>query len=575
MPLKLKNKFLLVYKMNYIFNFNPLLQNLFHEKNVIEIEVDEIELHENLNIFTTESKNRLSILQSLKEPITKQGVIYLQKRLSQSRTLDEIKREQKEIMFLLKNPKILNTIYTTLKKIKDHENDILWCIAEKSCSDSDHLSCGYFQHEFLRFLNRYNPVLFLLNVFTLLIAPIYATFSPVIIAIMPYFYFKLFTKIPVSFLTYMKIAKNIVFKVPKISSIKKMSLFSILTKLLSWLIYGQSVYSNAKTSERTKKILNEIQLKLESVQKTLRYNRILISSLNETPIEHTLKDYSHIFDRKTRPFEKVTNSYFHDWSLLLSEYNKITQFTSVKDKIKTDIKQMYTSWGRIDYLVSLCRTLINGNWCIPFIRKKETPYLSITDMYHPSIQNSCITNSITLDNEHMLITGPNASGKSTLLKSVAISVFLAHRLGISPGKHMETSYFRHIYTHLNIQDAVGKESLFQREANKIKKQIQMMNTLPGLHFSIIDELFHSTNPGEAVKGAKWILSQINDNNNTMCLVSTHFHELTDECEELNKFKRFCIPFIRNDKGEINYTYTLKEGVSEQNIALEMLQKTED
>ena len=232
MPLKLKNKFLLVYKMNYIFNFDPLLQNLFHEKNVIEIEVDEIELHENLNIFTTESKNRLSILQSLKEPITKQGVIYLQKRLSQSRTLDEIKREQKEIMFLLKNPKILNTIYTTLKKIKDHENDILWCIAEKSCSDSDHLSCGYFQHEFLRFLNRYNPVLFLLNVFTLLIAPIYATFSPVIIAIMPYFYFKLFTKIPVSFLTYMKIAKNIVFKVPNISSIKKMSLFSILTKLL-------------------------------------------------------------------------------------------------------------------------------------------------------------------------------------------------------------------------------------------------------------------------------------------------------------------------------------------------------
>ena len=50
------------------------------------------------------------------------------------------------------------------------------------------------------------------------------------------------------------------------------------------------------------KILNEIQLKLESVQKTLRYNRTLISSLNETPIEHTLKDYSHIFDRKTRPF---------------------------------------------------------------------------------------------------------------------------------------------------------------------------------------------------------------------------------------------------------------------------------
>lgn len=561
--------------MEYIFNFEPLLQNLFHEKIVTEVEVDEIELHENLNIFSTESNSRNSILQTLTEPLTRQGVIYLQKRLSQSRTLEEIKREQKELIFLLKNPDVLNKIYTVLKKIKEHESDIMWCITDKSCSDSEHLSCGYFQHHFLKFLNKYNPLLFLLNVFTILIAPIYSAFSPVIIAIMPYFYFKLFTKIPVSFLTYMKIAKNLVFKVPSLSSIKKMSLFSILTKLLSWLIYFQSVYSNAKTSERTKQILNEIQRKLESIQQTLIHNKELLNTIYTTPIEHTLKDHSGIFNRKTKLFDTVNNSYIHDWSPILNEYNKIIQFTDVKEKIKNDIKSMYHSWGRIDYLVSLCRTVIDGNWCIPFLRKINKPYLSITDMYHPSIETSCIKNSITLNNEHMLITGPNASGKSTLLKSVAISVFLAHRIGISPGKRMDTSYFRHIYTHLNIQDAIGKESLFQREANKIKQQIQKMNTTPGLHFSIIDELFHSTNPGEAVEGAKWILSQINDNKNTMCLVSTHFHQLTEPCDELNKFKRYRIPFIRNSKGEIEYTYQLEEGVSEQNIALEMLQKNDD
>ena len=153
-----------------------------------------------------------SILHAITEPITRQGVIYLQKRLSQSRTFEEIRREQKELIFLLKNPKILNSIYTTLKKIQKEEDDIMWCITDKSGSDTDHLSCGYFQHEFLRFLNKYNSVLFLLNVFTLLVAPIYSAFSPVIIAIMPYFYFKLFTKIPVSFTTYLRFAKKIAFK---------------------------------------------------------------------------------------------------------------------------------------------------------------------------------------------------------------------------------------------------------------------------------------------------------------------------------------------------------------------------
>ena len=68
---------------------------------------------------------------------------------------------------------------------------------------------------------------------------------------------------------------------------------------------------------------------------------------------------------------------------------------------------------------------------------------------------------------------------------------------------------------------------------------------------------------------------INNNKNTKCLVSTHFHELTKPCDELNKFKRYRIPFIRNSNGEIQYTYQLEEGVSEQNIALEMLQKNDD
>ena len=245
--------------MDYIFNFKPLLNSLFHEKIVTEVEVDEIELHQNLDIFSTSYDSKPSILHTITEPITRQGVIYLQKRLSQSRTFKEIRREQKELIFLLKHPRILNSIYTTLKKIQKQENNIIWCITDKSCSDIDHLSCGYFQHEFLRFLNKYNSVLFLLNVFTLLVAPIYSAFSPVIITIMPYFYFKLFTKIPVSFLTYLRIAKNLVFKVPTISSITKMSLFTILTKLLSWFIYFQSIYSNSKTSQRTKLILHKIQ----------------------------------------------------------------------------------------------------------------------------------------------------------------------------------------------------------------------------------------------------------------------------------------------------------------------------
>jgi DNA mismatch repair ATPase MutS len=553
--------------MNYIFNFDPIINDLFHKKIKTEVEIDETELHTNLDIFSNYTQT--SVLNTICEPLTRQGVIYLQQRLSQSRTFEEIKREQTELMYLIKNPEVLNELYSQLKKLKSNEDDILWCITQKSSTEIDNLSSGYFQHEFLRFLNKYASVLFLMNVFILLIAPIYAAFSPVIIIIMPYFYFKFFTKLPVSFSFYLKIIKNQLFQFPKLSSIRNMSLFNILTKLLSWIIYFQSIYSNTRTSQKTKLILNEIRNKLLSILNTIRINNEIAKILENTPI------HNHIRNREDIPFScditnKIRNSYTHDWSLVLLQYNKIVQFVSVKEQISLDIKEMYQSWGHLDFMISLARTLVKGNWCIPFIRRKDTPYISITDMHHPSLESST-KNTILLDKEHMLITGANASGKSTLLKTTAICIFLAHRIGIVPAKRMETSYFRYIYTHLNIQDSTGTESLFQRESNKIKKQMKNMEKTDGLHFSIIDELFHSTNPGEAVKGAKWVLSKINRNPRVLCMVSTHFHDLTKDSKELDNFNRYYIPFVRDRNNKIQYTYKLQKGISNQNIALEILQ----
>ena len=55
------------------------------------------------------------------------------------------------------------------------------------------------------------------------------------------------------------------------------------------------------------------------------------------------------------------------------------------------------------------------------------------------------------------------------------------------------------------------------------------------------------------------------------MVSTHFHDLTKDSKELDNFNRYYIPFVRDRNNKIQYTYKLQKGISNQNIALEIIQ----
>ena len=57
----------------------------------------------------------------------------------------------------------------------------------------------------------------------------------------------------------------------------------------------------------------------------------------------------------------------------------------------------------------------------------------------------------------------------------------------------------------------------------------------------------------------------------LCMVSTHFHDLTKDSKELDNFNSYYIPFVRDRNNKIQYTYKLQKGISNQNIALEILQ----
>ena len=99
------------------------------------------------------------------------------------------------------------------------------------------------------------------------------------------------------------------------------------------------------------------------------------------------------------------------------------------------------------------------------------------DFSHPFIKNG-ITNSISLNNKqkNYLITGPNTSGKSTLIKTVLLNIFLAQTIGISKSNSMTVTPFYNLDCFINNTDALWKTIFFETEIKNILDYIKKIET---------------------------------------------------------------------------------------------------
>ena len=213
------------------------------------------------------------------------------------------------------------------------------------------------------------------------------------------------------------------------------------------------------------------------------------------------------------------------------------------------------------------------NVCFPKYIENENPLINAKQLYHHYLTNP-VKNNILIgrkNHNNVLITGPNAGGKSTFIKSLSLNVIFSQTLGISFCKSLEITPFSLVNTYLNIPDCKGKESLFEAEMHRARDHIKKLNSLDNSKFSFIvmDEIFNSTNPQEGISGAYAIAEKLATFKNSISIITTHFSFLTN-LETNSKFKNYKIPIERDNEDSIVYPYKLTSGVSNQYIALELL-----
>lgn len=164
---------------------------------------------------------------------------------------------------------------------------------------------------------------------------------------------------------------------------------------------------------------------------------------------------------------------------------------------------------------------------------------------------------------HALLTGPNKGGKSTVLRALSISALLAHTYGCAPG-YLTSTPFTKMFVCLKPDDLPGSKSRFEREIEFTANTLKFNE--PILVF--IDELYHSTNPPDALRSCEIYCKQLWKNGNIVSVISTHLFELVENADK--NIQKLCCPARIDEQGDIHFEYVLKKGLCKVSSVDELL-----
>ncbi len=269
-----------------------------------------------------------------------------------------------------------------------------------------------------------------------------------------------------------------------------------------------------------------------------------------------------------------------------SWYGRINVCYQLLHKVKNSLVHPMMVVGELDAYMSCTRLMKELNQknipvCFPtYITAGDNkgPALKITDFWNPSLAGrKAITNSLTLGYENpqnIIVTGPNAGGKSTTMKGLLVNVVLAQTFGIATASSLTFTPFSKIITYLNITDdiAAGK-SHFKAGACRARELIKTVQSTSKDEYTLtaVDEVFNGTTFYEGQAAAYALIEQLSTFPNNVCVTITHFPKVPCLQQDYPaRFANYKVTVSFNSNGSMNYPYKLECGVSQQNIALEIL-----
>ena len=417
----------------------------------------------------------------------------------------------------------------------------------------------YYNWKLIEGLNNNETSLQFLTIYTIA-SPLFSLLSPIIMLLVPFLIVKL-RGLSLTFSEYYKILIGILqnHAIGKtLTSFNNSDINQKVYLLFSVFFYFFSIYQNIMVCLRFMKNIKKIHdclfLMRDYLETTLvkmdKFMEIIINYKTYIGFYNDVKTHRCVLDEFLVELKKIDSLKFN-FKKMMKLGGIMKQFYQLYNNERYSKSFLYSFYfvGYVNNIEKFSSVKLSS---CKF--EKET---TMKDMFYPSLINkSNVKNDILI--EKMIITGPNASGKTTILKSAIINIILSQQYGFGCYGPSNIKLYKFIHCYLNIPDTSGRDSLFQAEARRCKEIIECINKNKESHFCIFDELYSGTNPEEAVMSANAFMKYLTMNSNVDCLLTTHYVEL---CELLKS----CVKNYKMETLEINdsfeYTYKLVEGIS--------------
>ncbi|MGJ1319916.1 MutS-related protein [Sphingobacterium spiritivorum] len=256
--------------------------------------------------------------------------------------------------------------------------------------------------------------------------------------------------------------------------------------------------------------------------------------------------------------------------LLLIKYDYL--FRNLK---RLEVKEIFTIYYNIDALRSVAKSFDKTNMSFPDFSTDQSQniLLQIKDLYNLALENP-VKNNITVENCRNIwfLTGANMTGKSTLLKSMGASIYLAHMGFPVPAKSMQIQLFRGLMTTINLGDNLASGySHFFNEVYRVKRIAESIRD-EGKMIVMFDELFKGTNYEDSYEATRKLIESISKLEDSIFIISSHITELEQELKNNERVTFKYLKTTMQNGTNISFTYQLTEGVDKTKLGMWFLEK---